>query len=219
MRVSVIVPTINTRPDLLDACTDSIRRTLTSDDELLVMEGGTFATNCNAGAERALGDYLVFVNDDCKVDQDDWLDRLLAPFADEKVGITGCRLLYPSGKIQHAGIYFTLEYGLLTANNRHHDQPSGPMDAVTGACLAIPRALFLALDGFDPGYRNGLEDVDLCLRVRQGGYIVWYENEVTLIHHESASGPRRWQWVRENIQKFVEEWNVREEGGDTTAVG
>jgi GT2 family glycosyltransferase len=211
VRASVIVPTINIRPDLLAVCAESVERTLGPDDELLIIEGGTFSQNCNAGAQQATGEYLIFVNDDCKIDQDDWIDRLLVPFGDPEVGITGCRLIYPSGKIQHAGVYFTLENGMLMGNNRHHDQPSGVVDAVTGACLAIPRALFLALGGFDPLYRNGNEDIDLCLSVRQAGYVIWYESAVTLIHHESASGPARWLHVAENVRRLQDVWHVSEQ--------
>lgn len=213
--VTIIVPTINHRPDLLARCTAEVERTMRTGDRLIVAEGGTFAENCNAGAAEATTPYVILLNDDTKVDQDDWIDRLCDPFTDPTVGVVGCRLIYPDGKLQHTGIFFDMPNGVLTAINRTWDVDSGGVSAVTGACLAIRTDLFRDLGGFDEGYRNGLEDVDLCLRARMKGYTVWYENGCTVIHHESSSGPRRWEFVRENIQRFAEMWHVREEGGDT----
>lgn len=216
--VSVIVPTIHARPDLLQTCLDSVAATLQPGDELLVVEGGTFAENCNAGAADATGAILLFLNDDTKVDQDDWLDVLCGPFADPQVGVAGCRLIYPNGHIQHSGVYFEVVDGLLNAVNRTWDAESGFIDAVTGACMAVRASVFQELSGFDVEYRNGLEDVDLCLRTLSAGYRIYYENEVTLIHHESQSGPMRWAWCQENIQRFAGEWRVGETGGDSEDV-
>lgn len=216
MRASIIVPTINARPDLLAVCTESVERTIDLDrDEILVMEGGTFAENCNAGALRAEGEFLLLLNDDCKVDQDDWLGKLLAPFDDPQVGIVGCRLIYPDGRVQHSGVYLEAADWGLNAVNRTWDADSGQVNAVTGACLAIHKPLFMELDGLDEGFRNGLEDIDLCLRAQQAGYSVWYENGVTLVHHESMSGELRWKWCSDNIQRFVEMWHVGEAGSDS----
>ena len=208
MHRSIIIPTINARPDLLDRCVTSITRTLNPDDQLVVIEGGTFAENCNAGAAETTGDIIVFVNDDTKIDQDDWLDLLCRPFTDPKVGATGCRLIYPDGKIQHSGVYFDAPDGILTAYNRTWDADSGPVAAVTGACLAIRRNLFQLLHGFDTGFRNGYEDVDLCLRIAQEGYEIFYVAECTLIHHESQSGARRWEHVNDNVNRLQQLWTV-----------
>lgn len=206
--VSIIIPTINARPDLLSMCVASVEPTLTDTDELLVVDGGTFAENCNRGASEANGDILIFLNDDCKVDQDDWLDVLTEPFTTPEVGIVGCRLIYPNGHIQHAGVYFTVEAEGLRANNRTWDCDSGPVEAVTGACMAVRRDTYTALGGFDPEYRNGYEDIDFCLRALQAGHLIHYTADCTLIHHESQSGPARWQYVGENVHRFVNTWTV-----------
>lgn len=208
MSRSIIIPTINYRPDLLKRCVDSVTRTLKTDDQLVVIEGGTFAENCNAGAAATTGETLIFVNDDTKVDQDDWLELLTNPFVDPNVGITGCRLIYPDGKIQHSGIYFDVADGILTAYNRTWDADSGPVAAVTGACLAIRRDLFNLLHGFDSEFRNGYEDVDLCLRAAEEGYGAFYVAECTLIHHESQSGPARWEHVDHNVRRLQQLWTV-----------
>lgn len=208
MSRSIIIPTINARPDLLQRCVDSVTRTLNPDDQLVVIEGGTFAENCNAGAAETTGDTLIFLNDDTKIDQDDWLELLTAPFADPNIGVTGCRLIYPDGKIQHSGVYFDVADGILTAYNRTWDADSGPMPAVTGACLAIHRDLFNILHGFDIEFRNGYEDVDLCLRAAEEGFQSYYVAECTVIHHESQSGPARWEHVDHNVRRLQQLWKV-----------
>lgn len=152
------------------------------------------------GAAYTHGDPIIFLNDDTEP-QAGWLGMLDA-FDNPEVGIVGCRLVYADGLIQHAGVYLACEGGTLTAYNVHDDLPSREVEAVTGACLAIRRDLFDELDGFDEGYRNGYEDVDLCLRARAAGWKVWYVAEATVVHHESQSGPRRWESVRENVERL-----------------
>lgn len=210
MSFSIIIPTIDARPDLLEVCMDSVRRTLGEDDEMVVMSGGTFAENCNAWGLSSARDILVFLNDDCKIDQDDWLYRLSIAFEDPSVGIVGCRLIYPDGRLQHTGVYFAQDPGGLVACNRTIDAESGYVDAVTGAFLAVRAPLFLSLGGFNEEYRNGYEDVDFCLRARQQGHSIWYENTITTIHHESASGPERWAYVRDNIKLLQSSWIIHE---------
>lgn len=194
---TVVVPTIFARPDLLTRCLASVRRAV-------VVSGGTFAENCNAGA-AVDDDFYVFLNDDAEVPVG-WLDHLLAPFADPAVGITGCRLVYPDGRVQHAGVWLDTPSGVLTAYNHTDDQPSGEVQAVTGACMAVRSECFWALGGFDTKFVNGYEDVDLCLRARKQGWKVAYTDAVTVVHHESQSGPARWTHVRENVQRLQEKW-------------
>lgn len=195
----IIVPTIFARPDLLAQCLASV-------GSAVVVSGGTFAENCNRGAEVD-SDFYVFLNDDTVVPEG-WLDHLLAPFSDPQVGIVGCRLTYPDGRIQHAGVYLDNPGGVLTAYNRTEDSPSRVVEAVTGACMAVRASCFWDLDGFDESFVNGYEDVDLCLRAHAAGWTVRYTDQVTVVHHESQSGPARWTHVRENVQRLQEKWRV-----------
>jgi GT2 family glycosyltransferase len=199
VNATIVIPTIHARPDLLKRCMDECYRTMRADDQLLVLDGGTFAENCNGGASLAATDILIFLNDDTKPDQDDWIDRLLDPFQWPTVGIVGARLIYPNGALQHTGVYLENDATGIVARNRTWDSPSGPVDAVTGAVFAIRASIFRELNGFDTAFRNGYEDIDLCLRARQAGHTIWYQAECTVIHHEHQSGPARWQWVNENI--------------------
>ncbi len=202
MKVSVVIPTLN-RWDLLAGCVSAVKAT--SDAEIVIADKGwPFGEHCNWGAKRATGDLLVFLNDDAIV-RDNWTCMLDA-FADPEVGIVGCRLVYPDGRIQHAGVYFDRPGGVLTAHNVLTDEPSRPVDAVTGACMAVRASLFKTLGGFDLGFVNGYEDVDLCLRAIEAGWSIRYDRDAVVCHHESQSGPARWTHVRQNIERLNEKW-------------
>lgn len=215
---TILVPTINARPDLLQACLNECERTMRDGDRLLVIEGGTFAKNINAGMSIIQTETAILLNDDCKPDDDEWIDNLLAPIDDDdEIGVVGCRLIYPTGRIQHAGVYLTIDDGLLMGHHYLHDRPAGPVTAVTAACMAVRTSLFHALSGLDESFRNGNEDVDFCLRVRESGNTVWYTPEATVIHHESQSGPARWQFVSENVFLLNERWLHKAQAAEPSA--
>lgn len=165
-----------------------------------------FAYGCNQGAALSTGDVIVFLNNDTEP-RAGWL----APLADAatKYGVAGPKLIYPDGRIQHAGVRIFVDNGVLTAENMGRGEPdtgqydtAQPVDAVTGACLAIDRRKFFEVGGFDTRFWNGYEDVDLCIRA--GG--AYYEPDSEVLHHESASGPERWSRVRENVGLLNERW-------------
>lgn len=170
-----------------------------------------FAAACNQAAIEARGQYLVFLNNDT-VAQPGWLEALVETAKAPDVGAVGALLLYPDGRVQHAGI--TLINGIPDHVYRYA-KPDAPevneyreVDMVTGACLLIHRDLFYQLAGFDEIYENGVEDVDLCLRVRAAGLKVVYQPKAVLYHHE-AQTPGRFDRVRENLVAFLTRWKQR----------
>lgn len=212
LTVSIVVPTIHANEEMLSECLIAINATA-PDAEVLLMDDGSFAENCNAGAAQASGDILLFLNDDT-VPAPGWLDTLLEAFLDPDVGIAGSCLRYPHTlALQHAGVYFDAPGGVLTAHNvtNELDNLTRDVDAVTGACLAIRAHLFNEAYGFDPTFVNGYEDVDLCLRVRSAGWRIRYVAESVVLHHESASGDARWTHVGSNVARLQALWNVRTE--------
>lgn len=157
-----------------------------------------FAGNCNAGAARAAGDVLFFVNQDVYGVygwSDGWDAALLAPFADAQVGIVAPRLLFPTGGIQSCGGTFDAlgqpVHRALGWSNVHHPSVATPGEIAwaTGAALAIRRECWTELGGFDPAYGRGyFEDVDICLRARELGWRVWYQPRCTLVHAVGSTG-------------------------------
>jgi GT2 family glycosyltransferase len=79
------------------------------------------------------------------------------------------------------------------------------VQAVTGACLMIRRDIFEAVGGFCADFINELEDLFLCSKVQQLGYIVLYNGKVSIFHHCGKS-PGRVNFVRyfRNLEVFVE---------------
>jgi len=151
-----------------------------------------FATTCNDGAMIAEGEFLVFLNNDT-LPQPGWLDALVAcARAHPKAAVVGSKLLYPNDTIQHAGVVMN-QYGF--PNHLYGgfpgDHPAVNMtrrfQAVTGACMLVRRAAFEEVGGFDTGYRNFYEDIDLCLRLGERGYETYFCAESVLYHLESQS--------------------------------
>ncbi len=73
----------------------------------------------------------------------------------------------------------------------------------------IERWLFVQAGGFDEGYWNGFEDIDLCFKVHKAGYGVVYQPASVVIHHESKSGPERKRIELGNLQRLQERWSGR----------
>lgn len=224
MTVSIVIPLFN-RYDLTAACLASLTNTRA---ELVLVDNAStdrtayidvairnewnegFAKACNQGAQAATGDVLVFLNNDTEV-HDGWLAPLVDELADPTVGIVGSRLLYPDGTIQHSGVCVDFRQPVgLEAWNRKDDWTLIPtdVDAVTGACLAIRRDFFAALGGFDEGFRNGYEDVDLCLKALGAGMRVVYQPASVVTHHESQSGPSRFAHAADNIHRLRTKWSA-----------
>ena len=154
---------------------------------------GGFIAACNDGAALAGGEYLVFLNNDT-VPQPGWLDALLRTFDQHPgTGLVGAQLLYPDGRLQESGGR-VLRDGRAESRGRFAD-PDHPLlrfacevDYCSGAALAIPRALFHSLDGFDPRYAPAYyEDTDLAFRVRAAGHRVLCQPDARVVHVEGAS--------------------------------
>ncbi len=150
----------------------------------------------NIGAARAAGELLLFLNDDTEVLTVDWLQRLGGYARLPHIGAVGAKLLYPGGeRIQHAGIINLVDGPMHAFCGLAADHPGYFMRnlleydwlAVTGACLMLEKATFLAVGGFDEKFPVAYNDIDLCLRLGQGGLFNVVCQAVRLIHHESAS--------------------------------
>jgi GT2 family glycosyltransferase len=113
-----------------------------------------------------------------------------------EVGAVGAKLLYPDGRIQHAGLVLSAKRPPVHAFRLQRPDEAGyhrfadvvrNCSAVTGACLMVRRRVFEEVGGFDQRFRLAYNDIDLCLRLRQRGYVVVYTPFAVLYHHESAT--------------------------------
>lgn len=179
-----------------------------------------FACASNQGARAARGEHLLFLNNDTEAHAG-WLPPLLDALDDPGVGAVGARLLYPDGKVQHAGVHvvedrrrpqvpFAPVHRLHRAAAEDPEvMQAGAMSALTGACLLVRRDAFFAAGAFDEAYWNGYEDVELCFRLREAGWELRYEPASCLTHHESVSGPERFSAEDRNVQLLLSRWTGR----------
>lgn len=154
---------------------------------------GGFIAACNDGAALARGEVLVFLNNDT-LPQPGWLDALLATFdAQPDTGLAVAQLLYPDGRLQESGgVVFAdgsaWSYGRFEAADDPRYGYVREADYGSGAALAIPRALFGSIGGFDPRYAPAYyEDTDLAFAVRAAGRKVRVQPASRVLHDEGTT--------------------------------
>ncbi|WP_034636860.1 glycosyltransferase family 2 protein, partial [Desulfovibrio cuneatus] len=159
-------------------------------------ENRNFGPACNAGAEAARAPMLFFLNNDTLLTPN-WLPPLLEAFdANPRLGAVGPLLLYENGTVQHMGVTFAPPncvfhlYARFPSTHRVVRQKRR-LQAITGAALMVPQQLFQACNGFFADYRNGFEDVELSLRIRQQGYTLECIPSSTIYHLESQTPGRQ----------------------------
>ena len=223
--VSVIIPTRD-RADLLKNCTQSLMtitdypnfnvivvdngsqrpdavallRALKRDPRFTVLrrfEPFNFSRLANEGSRATRAPVLAFLNNDIQILNANWLKVLVQWAVKPDVGAVGAKLLFPDGRIQHAGV--TLGLGGIAGHLylRRPDRGPGYMHqlnavrevaAVTGACLVTERTKFEAVGGFDDrNFPVELNDMDLCLRLATRGLSTLWTPEAVLVHLQAAT--------------------------------
>jgi GT2 family glycosyltransferase len=172
-----------------------------------------YAVANNRGAMLASGELLGLLNNDLIL-LPGWLEPMLAAHAalGARAGVVGnVQLEARTGMLDHAGIIINR-----TGKPVHARRLPGrwsrvfsrvrKVPAVTGACLLIGRALWHQLGGFDEGFVNGGEDVDLCFRARAAGRDTVVVFESVIRHHISSSAGRKLR-DEENSYRLARRWN------------
>ncbi len=156
-----------------------------------------FSLLCNRAARSCESPYLLFLNDDTKIITPDWIEAMLEHAQRKEVGAVGALLLFPDGRIQHAGVLMGVyglaahSFRLLDASQHHYfhlPQVVRNCSAVTGACMLVRREPFWEVGGFDEQRLPiAFQDVDFCLKLHEKGYRIIYTPHARLYHHESAT--------------------------------
>jgi GT2 family glycosyltransferase len=172
--------------------------------ELVASETNTgFSAANNLAIRRGRAPYVLVLNPDTRVTQGA-LDRMIELLeANPSIGIAGCRLELEDGTFDHAARRsFPTPMGALghfTGIGRRSNAPgrltqyrapsieSGAVDAVNGAFMLIRRHALDEVGLFDEGYWMYMEDLDLCFRFAQAGWLTWYEPSVAVLHVKAGS--------------------------------
>lgn len=182
----------------------------------------------NFGYTFAKGDYILLLNNDTEVISPDWIQEMLMYAQRSDVGAVGAKLYYPDGTIQHGGV--VLGVGGVAAhlhcNRRREDLGYmgrlvfvQDLSAVTAACMMIPRKVWEETGGLDESFEVAFNDVDLCMRIRQKGYLIVFTPYAELYHYESKSRgyedtpEKRARFVGE-VERFQARWAKELEAGD-----
>lgn len=155
-----------------------------------------FSRMCNIGVTMATGDYILLLNDDIEITQDNWLELMMEKAVLPHVGAVGAKLVYPGTEIiQHAGITnihlgpaHKLQFRS-DANEYYFKKNRLPFDVlgVTGACLLVKKSIYEEAGGFNEKLRVAFNDVEFCYHLYDLGYVNVVRNDITLTHHESLS--------------------------------
>jgi GT2 family glycosyltransferase/glycosyltransferase involved in cell wall biosynthesis len=181
-------------------------------------EAQGFVGACNAGAAAALGDYLVFLNNDTEV-VGNWLEEMQLPFElFERVGLTGAKLVYPNGRLQEAG-------GIIWNNGKpwnygRDGSAADPrygytrqVDYCSGAAIMVSREAWDECGGFSSEFKPAYyEDTDIAFKLRENQRRVVYTPKATIVHYEGISngrdvegeGLKRYQLI--NRKTFEDKW-------------
>ena len=166
----------------------------------------------NYAVTQALGDYILFLNNDIEVITHDWIDAMVEQAQRNSIGAVGTLLLYPDDTVQHAGVVMGIG-GVANHSHKHFSAGSpgyfgqvltvNNYSCVTAACLMARREVFEAVGGFEEELAVAFNDVDLCLKILKQGYRNIYLPHVILYHYESKS--RGYEDTPEKQARFVKE--------------
>jgi len=190
----IIIPHQN-RHDLLKNTLDRLSH---DNFNVFVIEGGTFAHNCNQGAKIAETDTLIFMNDDIEPN-DDVIREMLNNPAD----ICGAAQITPSWHPEKIWQGIEYEWKNDFINERMTESYEKSL-IPTGFLFRVKKSVWEALGGFNEEYKNGGEDQDLFLRALESGFTVDI-CKIPTIHHHSSSRDR-FKYTSDNRTKLNKEW-------------
>ena len=179
-----------------------------------------FSAVNNYAVDQIDSEYIVFLNNDTEVISPDWIEAMLEFCQRKDVGAVGAVLYYPNETVQHGGIILGIA-GVAAYSHRKASKDSfgyfgrlkiiQNLSAVTAACLMTKKTIFKEIGGFDENCAYAFNDVDLCLRMREKGYLIIYTPYAEFYHHESLSRgyedtPEKQVRFSKEIEYFQRKW-------------
>ena len=168
---------VGERDKIAEATTDS------SHHVLYFTDAANDSAAKNYAVEHTDSPWLLFLDDKVEAIGPDWLTIMAEHVQRPETGAVGPRLVNPGGTIEHAGLVLGVN-GI--AQSAFHSFPAEHpgvnrqlqmtrnYSAVSGACLLVRREVFQQIGGFDEKLSGALADIDLCLKMRDAGYLIVY---------------------------------------------
>ena len=165
----------------------------------------------------ANGEHIIFLNNDTEVINHDWIETMLEHSQRKDVGAVGGKLYYSNGKIQHAGVVIG-KIGIAGHIHRYEENNSSgylnclqtvkEVSALTCACLMLKKDLFKLVNGFDEKIKVNFNDVDLCLKIIQKGFVNIFTPYTEILHHEKISRGRDDNFLKDELYYLKTKWGV-----------
>ncbi|MDQ1253175.1 MAG: hypothetical protein QG646_2325 [Euryarchaeota archaeon] len=191
-----------------------------------------FSAINNFAISQVGSDYVVLLNNDTEVISREWLPVMLEHAQRKEVGAVGAKLIYSNNTIQHAGIIIGIVGNPPVGGHSHKYFPKNDngyfgriqhicnVSAVTAACIMMRKEVFEEVGGFDEKNLSvAFNDVDLCLKIREKGYLIIYTPYAELYHHESLSRgyedtPGKQRRFLDEVKYMREKWGKIMDAGD-----
>jgi GT2 family glycosyltransferase len=216
-KVSIVVLSLNGEK-VIAQCLSSLEKTEYPNLEILVVNNGSsdktpeivstqfpkvrlinlpnnlgFAGGNKVGILESTGDVVILLNDDTTVEPN-WVSEIVKEMEKHyRIGIAGCKIYYPDGKIlQHAGGYInnhglSNHYGKGELDTGKYDTVRD-VDYIMGAAFVIQREVIKKLGLLDTNYHPiYFEETDYCYRARKLGYRVVYIPTSVIYHYEAQT--------------------------------
>lgn len=169
-----------------------------------------FSKANNQGIRIAKGRYVLLLNSDTIV-QPDTFDVMLR-FMDENpnVGASGCKIVLPDGSLDKAckrgfptpsaSFYYAFGFSKLFPKIPRFNQyqlgylspdDEYPIDSLVGAFMLIRREAIKQVGMLDEEFFMYGEDIDLCYRIKEAGWVNYYYPRTQIVHHKGASSRRK----------------------------
>jgi GT2 family glycosyltransferase len=232
--LSILIPVYNCW-DLTQACLESLREHPPAlEFEVIIVDDGStdetrtelaklvapyrifcneenrgFSANNNFAAKEALGEVLCLLNNDTELTPGWWEPLWETLHLAPRAGVVGnIQFRSSTGEVDHAGVYISNTLEMLHWRKIPETAPGDrwlEWPCVTAACCLIRRDLFFQVGQFDTTYRNGYEDMDLCLKAWKAGYRNYVALESRIFHHVSSS-PGRSDHNQPNFWHYQDRW-------------
>jgi GT2 family glycosyltransferase len=183
-----------------------------------------FAAGANQGIALTTAPYVLLLNQDAIVD-DGALAALAAALDGRlRAAAVGASVRNPDGTVQPTRRAFpsisqSFLHGIVGVFRPNNPGTKGytlidadldelsPVDWVAMTATALRREAFDAVGGFDERYFFFVEDVDLCRRLTDAGWEVWFEPLAGVVHEWGGSWtrkPLRFMWLHQwNLFRYV----------------